>query len=35
MNNDEHFMKVAIELSAAAVEHGNEPFGVDGGLPLT
>lgn len=27
MNNDEYFMKVAIELSAAAVEHGNEPFG--------
>ena len=27
MNNDEYFMKAAIELSAAAVEHGNEPFG--------
>lgn len=25
--NDEFFMKKAIALSAAAVEHGNEPFG--------
>ena len=25
--NDAFFMKRAIELSAAAVEHGNEPFG--------
>lgn len=25
--NDEYFMKIAIELSAKAVEHGNEPFG--------
>lgn len=25
--NDAFFMKKAIELSAAAVEHGNEPFG--------
>lgn len=25
--NDEYFMKKAIELSALAVEHGNEPFG--------
>lgn len=24
--NDEYFMKKAIELSALAVEHGNEPF---------
>ena len=24
---DEQFMRMAIELSAAAVEHGNEPFG--------
>ena len=24
---DEYFMKIAIELSSAAVEHGNEPFG--------
>lgn len=27
MTNDELFMKKAIELSALAVEHGNEPFG--------
>ena len=27
MVNDEIFMKRAIELSASAVEHGNEPFG--------
>ena len=27
MINDEIFMKKAIELSVAAVEHGNEPFG--------
>ena len=27
MNTDEIFMKKAIELSAVAVEHGNEPFG--------
>lgn len=27
MNPDEIFMKKAIELSALAVEHGNEPFG--------
>ena len=27
MNQDEIFMKKAIELSAAAVAHGNEPFG--------
>lgn len=27
MTNDEKFMKAAIELSAMAVEHGNEPFG--------
>lgn len=27
MKNDETFMKAAIELSALAVEHGNEPFG--------
>ncbi len=26
-NNDEKFMKMAIELSQKAVEHGNEPFG--------
>ena len=26
-NNDELFMKRAIELSRLAVEHGNEPFG--------
>ncbi|MEZ3421291.1 MAG: nucleoside deaminase [Eubacterium sp.] len=25
--NDEYFMEKAIELSALAVEHGNEPFG--------
>ena len=25
--HDEYFMKKAIELSAAAVAHGNEPFG--------
>lgn len=25
--NDEYFMKKAIELAAAAVAHGNEPFG--------
>ena len=25
--NDEYYMKKAIELSRAAVEHGNEPFG--------
>ena len=24
--NDEYFMKKAIELAAAAVAHGNEPF---------
>lgn len=27
MTHDENFMKQAIELSAMAVEHGNEPFG--------
>ena len=27
MYKDEDFMKIAIELSAKAVEHGNEPFG--------
>lgn len=27
INNDEIFMKKAIELSTSAVEHGNEPFG--------
>lgn len=27
MKNDEIFMKRAIELSALAVQHGNEPFG--------
>lgn len=27
INNDEIFMKKAIELSVSAVEHGNEPFG--------
>lgn len=27
MNKDAAFMEKAIELSAAAVEHGNEPFG--------
>ena len=27
MNLDERFMKRAVELSKAAVEHGNEPFG--------
>lgn len=27
MYKDEDFMKIAIELSAQAVEHGNEPFG--------
>ncbi len=27
MNNDERFMKDAIQLSAQAVAHGNEPFG--------
>ncbi|NMM63305.1 nucleoside deaminase [Clostridium sp. P21] len=27
MRTDEFFMKKAIELSALAVEHGNEPFG--------
>lgn len=27
MNKDEVFMRKAIELSALAVEHGNEPFG--------
>ena len=27
MKNDEYFMKAAIDLSIAAVEHGNEPFG--------
>ena len=25
--NDEYFMKKAIALAAAAVAHGNEPFG--------
>ena len=38
-NSDEYFMKIAIELSAAAVEHGNEPFGAvlvkDGEVVLT
>ena len=27
MTKDELFMKQAIELSALAVQHGNEPFG--------
>ena len=27
MNDDEKFMKMAIDLAAKAVEHGNEPFG--------
>lgn len=27
MKNDEYFMEKAIELSQAAVDHGNEPFG--------
>lgn len=27
MRNDEYFMQKAIELSASAVSHGNEPFG--------
>ena len=27
MKNDEYFMKEAIKLAKAAVEHGNEPFG--------
>ena len=27
MYKDENFMKIAIELSKKAVEHGNEPFG--------
>lgn len=27
MNQDEKFMQRVIELSASAVEHGNEPFG--------
>ena len=27
MNQDEIFMKKTIELSEAAVAHGNEPFG--------
>ena len=27
MRNDAYFMKAAVQLSAAAVEHGNEPFG--------
>ena len=27
MKTDEYFMQKAIELSKAAVEHGNEPFG--------
>lgn len=27
MENDKMFMKKAIELSALAVQHGNEPFG--------
>ena len=27
MNKDEYFMEKAIELSIAAVKHGNEPFG--------
>ena len=27
MNQDETFMRMAIELSKKAVEHGNEPFG--------
>ena len=27
MNDDEKFMKRAIDLAAKAVEHGNEPFG--------
>lgn len=25
--NDEYYMRKAIELSALAVQHGNEPFG--------
>lgn len=39
MTNDETFMQKAIELSALAVEHGNEPFGAvlvkDGEIVLT